>query len=94
MRARRSVREFSPEPVPLELIENAITTAGTVLSGAHQQPWTFVVVTDPEVKRRLRTAAEEEEHTFTAGARHANGYGRSSRSAPTGASRTSRTRRT
>jgi len=66
MRARRSVREFSPEPVPLELIENAIATAGTAPSGAHQQPWTFVVVTDPEVKRRLRAAAEEEERTFYA----------------------------
>ena len=48
----------------MELIENAIATAGTAPSGAHQQPWTFVVVTDPEVKRRLRTAAEDEERAF------------------------------
>lgn len=61
MRERRTVRDFSPEPVPLELIENAIATAGTAPSGAHQQPWTFVVVSDAEVKRRIREAAEEEE---------------------------------
>lgn len=61
MQRRRSVREFSPEPVPLELVENAIATAGTAPSGAHQQPWTFVVVSDPELKRRMREAAEEEE---------------------------------
>ena len=61
MRARRTVRDFSPEPVAAELIENAIVTAGTAPSGAHQQPWTFVAVSDPELKRRIRNAAEEEE---------------------------------
>lgn len=61
MRRRRSIREFSPEPVPVELIENAIATAGTAPSGANQQPWTFVVVTDPLVKARIRAAAEDEE---------------------------------
>jgi iodotyrosine deiodinase len=61
MRERRSVRAFSSEPVPVELVENAIATAGTAPSGAHQQPWTFVVVSDPELKRRMRVAAEEEE---------------------------------
>jgi iodotyrosine deiodinase len=61
MQARRSVRQFSTEPVPYELVENAIVTAGTAPSGAHQQPWTFVVVSDPEVKRQLRAAAEKEE---------------------------------
>jgi nitroreductase len=61
MRSRRSVRHFSDEPVPRELIENAIRTAGTAPSGAHQQPWSFVVVSDPHVKAELRTAAEEEE---------------------------------
>lgn len=64
MRARRSVRLFSPEPVPRELIENALLTAGTAPSGAHQQPWTFVVVSDPAVKERLRAAAEDEERRF------------------------------
>ncbi len=61
LRERRTVRTFSPEPVPFELVANAIAVAGTAPSGAHQQPWTFVVVTDPELKRRLRAAAEEEE---------------------------------
>ena len=61
MRRRRSVRSFSPDPVPFEVICNAIEVAGTAPSGAHQQPWTFVVVSDPEVKSRIRVAAEEEE---------------------------------
>jgi iodotyrosine deiodinase len=61
MRTRRSVRRFSSDPVPHELIENAIATAGTSPSGAHQQPWTFVVVADAETKRRIREAAEVEE---------------------------------
>ena len=61
MRGRRSVRDFSPEPVPFELIENAIATAGTAPSGANQQPWTFAVISDPNVKRQLRAAAEAEE---------------------------------
>jgi iodotyrosine deiodinase len=58
---RRSVRQFSSEPVPWELIENAIVAAGTAPSGANQQPWTFVVVSDPATKRRIREAAEAEE---------------------------------
>lgn len=61
MRERRTVRAFSPEPVPYETIEWAIRTAGTAPSGANQQPWRFVVVTDPEIKRRIREAAEHEE---------------------------------
>ena len=61
LRQRRTVRTFSSEPVPRELVTNAIAAAGTAPSGAHQQPWTFVVVSDPELKRRLRDAAEEEE---------------------------------
>jgi len=61
MRRRRTIRSFSSQPVPYELVENAIATAGTAPSGAHQQPWTFVVVSDPDVKRRMRVAAEEEE---------------------------------
>jgi nitroreductase len=64
---RRSVREFSPEPVPRELIELAIRAASTAPSGAHQQPWTFVVVSDPELKRRMREAAEEEERVNYSG---------------------------
>jgi nitroreductase len=61
MRTRRSVRHFSDEPVPYELVENAIRTAGTAPSGANQQPWTFVVVSDPAVKEKIREAAEHEE---------------------------------
>lgn len=64
MEARRSVRLFSPEPVPRELIDNALTVAGTAPSGAHQQPWTFAVVSDPETKAKLREAAEQEERDF------------------------------
>lgn len=64
MQARRSVRLFSTEPVPPELLENALRAAGTAPSGAHQQPWTFVVVSDPELKARLREAAEREERDF------------------------------
>lgn len=58
---RRSVRDFSPEPVPRELLELAIRTAATAPSGAHRQPWRFVAVSDPEVKREIRIAAEAEE---------------------------------
>jgi iodotyrosine deiodinase len=61
MRTRRSVRHFSTEPVPYELIENALRTAGSAPSGANQQPWTFVVVSDPAVKELIREAAEREE---------------------------------
>jgi nitroreductase len=61
MQGRRTVRRFSAEPVPFELVANAILTAGTAPSGAHQQPWTFVVVSDPALKERIRAAAEQEE---------------------------------
>jgi len=61
VQARRSVRHFSSEPVPLDVIEDCIRTAGSAPSGAHMQPWTFALVTDPEVKRAIRSAAEEEE---------------------------------
>jgi iodotyrosine deiodinase len=61
MAARRSVRFLSSEPVPFELIENAIRCASLAPSGANQQPWKFVVVEDPEIKRRIREAAEAEE---------------------------------
>lgn len=62
MRRRRTVREFSSEPVPFELIEAAIEAAATAPSGANQQPWTFVVVSNPEVKRAIRAAAEAVEY--------------------------------
>lgn len=69
MDRRRSVRSFSPEPVPRELIELAIATASTAPSGAHRQPWRFVAVSDPETKRRIRVAAEEEERESYLGGR-------------------------
>ncbi|MDE2650048.1 MAG: nitroreductase family protein [Chloroflexota bacterium] len=58
---RRSVRDFSSQPVALELIENAIRVAGSAPSGANQQPWIFAVVSDPALKKRMRLAAEAEE---------------------------------
>lgn len=65
--ARRSVRAFSPDPVPPEVIEDCVRAAASAPSGAHKQPWTFVVVTDPALKRRIREAAEEEERAFYGG---------------------------
>ena len=61
MNERRSVRMFSPDPVPQKLIELAIQAASTAPSGAHKQPWTFVATNDPKIKREIRAAAEEEE---------------------------------
>lgn len=61
---RRSVRAFAPDPVPGELIDLAVRAAGTAPSGAHQQPWTFVVVDDPALKRAIREGAEAEEREF------------------------------
>jgi len=58
---RRSVRDFSPDPVPRACIETAIRAAMSAPSGAHRQPWRFVVVDDRDLKRRIREAAEEEE---------------------------------
>lgn len=61
MARRRSMRDFAERPVPQDLIESAIRTAGTAPSGAHCQPWQFVAVDDPAVKRQIREAAEAEE---------------------------------
>lgn len=69
MSRRRSVRSFSDEPVPRDLIELAVETASTAPSGAHRQPWTFVLTGDPEVKHRIRIAAEDEERTNYEGGR-------------------------
>ncbi len=69
MDARRSVRFFSDDPVPRDLIETAIMTASTAPSGAHKQPWTYVVTGDPEIKRLIREAAEEEEKVNYEGGR-------------------------
>ena len=64
MRRRRTVRDFSPEPVPIDIVDAAIEAAGTAPSGANRQPWTFVVVRDPALKHRIREAAEAEEREF------------------------------
>ncbi len=67
--SRRSVREFSAEPVDRRLIEIAIETASTAPSGAHRQPWKFVAVNDPTLKREIRSAAEREERESYEGGR-------------------------
>lgn len=64
---RRTVRDFSPEPVDREVLAECLRAAATAPNGANRQPWHFVVVTDPEVKRRIREAAEEEERAFYGG---------------------------
>lgn len=61
---RRTVRDFSTDPVPRDLIEACIAAAGSVPSGANQQPWRFVAVADPAIKRTVREAAEKEERDF------------------------------
>ncbi len=64
LRTRRTVRDFSPESVPREVIEAALRVAGTAPNGANLQPWHFVVVSDPALKREIRQAAEAEEREF------------------------------
>ncbi len=61
MNKRRTVREFSDDPVPMELIRKLIMTASTAPSGANKQPWTFCIITNPELKQQIRLAAEKEE---------------------------------
>ena len=64
MQSRRSLRAFSDRPVPRDIIDNCLLAAGRAPSGANQQPWTFVAVSDPAVKQQIRLAAEEEERAF------------------------------
>jgi nitroreductase len=64
---RRTVRDFSDRPIPRDIIETCILAAGTAPNGAHRQPWRFVAVSDPEIKRAIRVAAEEEEKAFYEG---------------------------
>lgn len=69
MATRRSVRDFDTRPVPMEVIEAAIRTAGRAPSGANQQPWHFAVIADPARRRRIRELAEREEYEFYHGGR-------------------------
>jgi len=62
MDKRRSLRMFSDKSVPIEVVENIIMTASTAPSGAHKQPWTFCLISDPGLKRQVRQAAEKEEY--------------------------------
>ena len=64
MKTRRTVRDFSSEQIPLEAIENAVRTAVSAPSGANKEPWTFVIVTDKKIKKKIRLAAEKEEKEF------------------------------
>jgi nitroreductase len=64
MKHRRSVREFSDRPVPREIIETCLRTAGTAPNGANLQPWHFVAISNPEIKHQIRLAAEEVERQF------------------------------
>ena len=61
MQSRRTIRDFNSTPVPKQVIENAIATAGSAPSGANMQPWQFVAISQPETKRKIRIAAEKEE---------------------------------
>ena len=62
MDKRRTIRDFSDKPVPLDVIENILMAASSAPSGAHKQPWTFCVVSQPKLKRKIREAAEKEEY--------------------------------
>ena len=62
MDTRRSIRAFSSESFPVQILENAIKTGSTAPSGAHKQPWTFCIVSSPEIKKQIREAAEKEEY--------------------------------
>ena len=67
IKRRRTIRDFSDRPVPKEIIEKCLLAAGTAPNGANKQPWYFVVVTDPEIKKKIREAAEKEEEAFYSG---------------------------
>lgn len=64
MKRRRSVRDFSDRKIPQEIIEDCLLAAGTAPNGANMQPWHFAVISDPELKKKIRKGAEKEEHDF------------------------------
>ena len=67
IRTRHTIRDFSDRPVPRDLVETCLRAAGTAPSGANHQPWHFSVIGTPDLKRRIRLAAEDEERAFYAG---------------------------
>jgi len=67
IKERRTVRDFSDRPVPKEIVKNCLLAAGTAPNGANKQPWHFAVVTDPEIKKKIRETAEKEEEAFYSG---------------------------
>src|SRR4029453_8792473 len=82
MQQRRTIRDYSDRAVPREVIEYCLRAAGTAPSGANLQPWHFVAVGDPKIKRQIRVAAEKEERSFMKNARRKHGWTRSPRSGP------------
>ncbi len=80
IKKRRTIREFSDKPVPVEIINNGIKSAGTAPNGANLQPWHFVVVSDKQIKHKIRIAAEEEEKEFYSKRAPKNGLKHSLRS--------------
>ena len=71
---RRTIRDFADTPVPRDVIETAIKAAATAPNGANQQPWHFAAISNPDMKRRIRLAAEEEERPFTRAGLRTNGW--------------------
>jgi len=65
--SRRSVRHFSTDRVPMEVVRSAVMSAASAPSGANKQPWTFVIISDPQTKKAIREAAEAEEREFYGG---------------------------
>ena len=64
LRTRRTVRHFSDRPVPEEVLRDCVAAAASAPSGANRQPWHFVIISDPKIKKKIREAAEEEERDF------------------------------
>jgi len=82
MKRRHSVRDFNSAAVPDAVIQECIRTAGTAPSGANHQPWHFVAISDPDIKRQIRLAAEKEEKNFMRAGAVMNGSKRSNLSEP------------
>jgi len=92
LRRRRTVREFSDQPVPVEVIKDCLRAAGTAPNGANMQPWHFVVVSDAAIKQKIRVEAEKEEYEFYHHKPRRHGWTRWLRWGRTSTSRSSRLR--